>query len=493
MELYQKITKTPSNIYGTELCTENPFLKGPVLLCISAQSRLPKSVFGITKKGMQAARVRTTDDIGACFDVSNFPITFLSIVEDSSKENEELESLVVDYILPLVSKDNHTIPLEEAIKHLRNVNIITYCDGAKTYLRIESYLRKHLALVGYTDEAIKAIISSCAVLPIGTSLPFIINNESGNKNKFTINDTYATTFQFLDIKDEELEDDTFPEHLSNLITTPITDPFKEYSEILHEVEKTNPFPHHTELHKNHAIHYYIGSGEHSLKEYINPNSYISVSISLVLTQILENSLKNHNSSHFYPIDITKIKDSVDTMLKLSSQGQTPKELFSQLDKNLTYNNTPKLSQNEAIRKTTTEIENTKLSQVLALTKTTEKDIANLKDKINNLINSIKTNLDSFTQSTILNNFKIPNNIESKEETPNNTNKLTKAIQYQHTLESYYRELNEVLNNLIDLLLNNTSEKEFTLVLEKSNLTQYLSSYANKNINSQNNNNHKKKG
>lgn len=62
-QLYERVRKSREYMYGSKPIddTENPFLEGPCLLCISAQydnSFASKSNFGITKEGMKMARLR---------------------------------------------------------------------------------------------------------------------------------------------------------------------------------------------------------------------------------------------------------------------------------------------------------------------------------------------------------------------------------------------------------------------------------------------------
>lgn len=471
MKLYQKVPKTPYNVYGNELCSENPFLKSPVLLCISAQPSIPKSVFGITKKGMQAARMRTTDSVAAGYDVSTFPITFLSITTSVSEQNAELEELVTKYFLPLVSQNGHRLPLKTAIKNFRNLNFLTYCDGTKTYLTIEMFLRKYLNLLEYSNEEIKQIISSCALIPIGTSNPTITTSE---KETMSLQDSYATTFQFLDIKDEELEDITFPEHLSNLTTTPITDINKSYFEILQQVESTNPFPHCIELNHNHAIHYYIGTGVHSLKEYINANKLISVSISTVLTNILENSLKNYHNKDFYPINIKELHEKVNDMLLKASKGIPPEILLTQLDKTLNYGGIPKLSPKKALEQTKLEIENKKLFFTQNEIDSTTNKIITLKEQVLTLMNYLKNHLDPATQTEILNMLSI--SIPSSPKNNEKISTLSDTLEKKQYLNDYYNQLSTHLTTLIITLSENTSFEEFNHIINAEKLGQYIGFY-----------------
>lgn len=81
LELYKRVPKSEEYLYGSRKIQdeENPFLKGPCMLCISAQPKIAKSIFGLTKYGMAMARLRTRGNAGAKIDLENFPVSFLSI------------------------------------------------------------------------------------------------------------------------------------------------------------------------------------------------------------------------------------------------------------------------------------------------------------------------------------------------------------------------------------------------------------------------------
>ena len=73
-KLYKRVPKTKDFMYGVKPIeeSENPFLEGPCLLCISGQydnSLAKKSNFGVVKEGMKMARLRVRGQKNAGFDV----------------------------------------------------------------------------------------------------------------------------------------------------------------------------------------------------------------------------------------------------------------------------------------------------------------------------------------------------------------------------------------------------------------------------------------
>lgn len=79
LQVYKKVEKSLSNPYGVIAVQSLEDLGKPFLLCLSAQDNHNKSVFGIIKEGARAARVNTTDEMGAGFKIDDFPISFLGL------------------------------------------------------------------------------------------------------------------------------------------------------------------------------------------------------------------------------------------------------------------------------------------------------------------------------------------------------------------------------------------------------------------------------
>ena len=94
LNLYERIPKSIENPRGVRVIEENEnFIEQrPMLLCISAQDDT-KSVFGITKFGMNAVGMRIRENNRTGFDLNGFPASFCAIrleyVENDSEEHSE--------------------------------------------------------------------------------------------------------------------------------------------------------------------------------------------------------------------------------------------------------------------------------------------------------------------------------------------------------------------------------------------------------------------
>lgn len=170
LELYKRVPKSEEYLYGSRKIQdeENPFLDGPCMLCISAQPSLPKSIFGITKYGMAMARLRTRDNAGAKIDLEDFPVSFLSI--KGREDKKIIEEFVDKYFLPLVSKGGSTIQLSEAMKNIRNINILSYCDGTYRMKAMIETLNSRMREIGYREQECSDILSQACVFPIATEI-----------------------------------------------------------------------------------------------------------------------------------------------------------------------------------------------------------------------------------------------------------------------------------------------------------------------------------
>lgn len=278
-KLYERVPKTAEYMYGSKLIDseENPFLEGPCLLCISAQhgNKLSsKSNFGVTKEGMKMARLRVRGQKNAGFDVKDFPVKFLSIQLDKNDEDEELTSekrisiFVNKYLVPLISKDGTKIDYIQAMKNMRNVNLMSYCDGTLLAQSIESNLINKMQELGYTNEESKKIQSQMCIFPIST-------NRLSAKQK-------STCISFKDINDGETNDNVTPEERQAVLESQIGEQFFKYS-------------------NNEIAYLFNGDGDHDLKKYAKVGNAMSVCLSSAISKALENSIKNFSNKKFTPI------------------------------------------------------------------------------------------------------------------------------------------------------------------------------------------------
>lgn len=182
LRYYQRVNKSEEFKFGSKPIEfdENPLLEGPCFLCISAnyEARIgdaPKSNFGASKLGMQIARLRTSDKINAKYGLKDFPVKFLTLqldtsneqdrtLEEARKERKNLsiprtEDLVNRSFFPLISKDGKRIDCKQAMKNLRNVNILVFCDGMLLLQDIEKMMIEKMKELCYSEAECAQILS----------------------------------------------------------------------------------------------------------------------------------------------------------------------------------------------------------------------------------------------------------------------------------------------------------------------------------------------
>lgn len=318
-QLYEKVPKNKEYIYGSKAIEQerNPFLEGPCLLCISAQNQLEKSVFGVTKEGMKMARLRVRNEPNAKYDLKNFPVKFLSIrlEKDERKLTEEqyTEIFIKQYLVPLISENGQRIELNKAMKNIRNVNIISYCDGTVFAKNIEDELLNQMKIFGYTDIESKKIISQMCMFPIAT------DQLEGNQK--------STCISFKDINDLEVYDEINEEYEETVKESPIGESIIKLSD-------------------NELAYLVDGIGTHDLRRYSKEGKALPVSLSSVVSKALQNSIENSNNDEFVPVDIKILTEDLENIMNEAEKGKSVEELMQQLDENIEYHGARKLSDYE---------------------------------------------------------------------------------------------------------------------------------------------------
>lgn len=276
-KLYETIPKSKDNLVGQREIekAENPFLDAPCLLCISAGGiGIDKNVFGTTKRGMEMARMRIRGQRNAGFVLNGFPVKFLSMKLDTKSQNEKIteeeriDAFVTQYFLPLISSDGTKIDCNKAMRSMRNVNMMCYCDGTLVVQAIESKLLNKMQELGYTDEECEKIQSQMCVFPIAT------NRLTGNQK--------STCISFKDINDEEVADNVTSEERNKVDESAIGEGVFEHS-------------------NNETEYLFSGDGEHDLKKYTHSGMAMSACLSSALSKALENSILNFGGENFVPI------------------------------------------------------------------------------------------------------------------------------------------------------------------------------------------------
>ena len=323
-KLYEKVRKSKENMYGSKPIeeNENPFSDGPCLLCISAQhdnSFAVKSNFGVTKEGMKMARLRVRGEKNAGFDLKKFPVKFLSmqlerkVDEKQMNDEEQLEEFIDKYLAPLISNKGQKIDCMQAMKNMRNVNIMPYCDATVLVQRIEENLINKMKDLGYTEEECDKIQSQMCMFPIST------NRLNGTQK--------STCISFMDINDYEINDNVTEEERKLVEESEIGESFITYSE-------------------NEKAYLFDGDGEHDLKKYTKEGAAMHVCLSSVMSKALENSIKNASGIEFEPISAELITSDVKNIMQKATNGVSEAELTEELDNNLIYGGAKRLSEDE---------------------------------------------------------------------------------------------------------------------------------------------------
>ena len=326
--LYKKVPKNESNLRGIELVKEdeNPFMDGPCLLCVSAQydnSVAKKSNFGIVKEAMKMMRMRVRNIYNAGFDLDGFPVTLLAMEKDSNGTDRNARSFqlvnqfITRYIVPLISENDQKIDVTQAMKKMRNVNIMTYCDGTLFTQELEDTLLERMEVIGYSSEEAKQIQSQMAILPIATMRLY--------------GDNKSTIFSFKDINDGEIRlsgDDITPE-VQRIIEE---SPTKEV--LFKRKERDYRFC-------------YSGNGAHRLKKYTTDGVALPACVGAAFGYVLENAIENSRSDTLVELKASDIADSMEEYLQLAIDGKSQEEIIEVLDSKLSYGGARRMTKEEA--------------------------------------------------------------------------------------------------------------------------------------------------
>lgn len=309
-KLYKKVPKSIKYPTGAQEIEENqnPFKEGPCMLCISAQDLYMKSIFGITKCGAHMARIRVNGEKGARIPIQEVPVSFLSLKNESLQGEllvQAVENFVQKYIDPLISKNGKKISMEVAMKNMRNVNIIAYCNGTYKAEKITETIKQHLHKLNYTENETKQILQQIAIITFATQI--------------NISDCDATVIDFRDIYDNEIEINysNIPEEMLNQ--------FQE-CKLEEKLFITN----------DNRVEYLIkGSGEHNIKEYTKNGQAMPIIVSRVISNILENSIENFEND-LKPLTLKNILEGTEKIIERAENGVTIEEQFKLLDETIRY-------------------------------------------------------------------------------------------------------------------------------------------------------------
>lgn len=306
--LYRRVEKTKNNLRGIEeLNRENNPLLHPTMICLSAQGSYPKSVFGIVREGMRAARLRTSQGVAGKYALNQFPINFVGVKYDYQGSSLG-ETLAQEYFLPLISKDGQRIDIKQAKKNMRNITIMTYCDGTFAYLDLENKLINMMQELGYSETEIKTILNELALVSVLTMID--------------TSKCLATSFQLVDVNDNEIYEEATPSLIDSLE--------RQYTS--HDFIQTGD---------NNGIYYFDGSGKHSIKAFFDDDYLPHVMISAIISQCLTRSIDKHHEFSF-----DNMVEMINSIINHHKVGYTPNEIMADLDDQIIYPGARKLSNYE---------------------------------------------------------------------------------------------------------------------------------------------------
>lgn len=311
LKIYEKVSKTQNNLLGIVEREKNKSLIGeePCLLCISAQTMHPKSVFGIIREGMRAARLRTTEEIGAGYDIKDFPVHFLGMTFQSDEHYKNPgQELAETQFFPLLEEEGKRLTEEQVKNKFRNINILTYCNGTETYLEAEKQTKKRMEELGYSQEEQNNILSQISVVAIATMSD--------------VSEINASCTTFIDVNDSE-------------IWTPLIESLQERLE--DGQKKIDQLP----ISLTSKICYFNGSGTHSIKEYLLDSSLAKAPICISIICSLNNSLHNKKQTEKHPYQQDNMFFNT-TLHYYNKMKISPEEIIKRLDKSVEYEGvTPK--------------------------------------------------------------------------------------------------------------------------------------------------------
>lgn len=314
IELYELKQKTCANPRGSSKVTfgANPFMQGPVLLCIGNDPSSRNDAKNTTRYFANVLRLRTPEAINASISMEGFPVNLVSYnsVKPNDNKDQEVEAFVNQYLSPLVETNLFRKNSVEAMKNMRNVNIVTFGEGVYEANKIEEKLKERLQRVGYSQDEIGNILSQVFAVFIGA--PRIRLDE-----------------QFTSVAFSELEDTEIDRSFENpAYFTAFRDQLKYNN--LHE-GFTGISPNFIEYSR------YNEGAKHTLKDYYSKGKSFPAIISSVLYEGLNNSVRNRGATEaLLPLTLEQVISDVGTYIGHAQQGLNIGSIMAKLDKRIAY-------------------------------------------------------------------------------------------------------------------------------------------------------------
>ena len=181
VHLFEKKPKTIDNPYGMEEVKDKEvFKQGPCVIVILAKTYLLSNLNG----AMKLVSNLVNPDIDELYnpdrrvfglgpsEMETTPYTEDYTFLKDEPNHDEISNFVDTYIMPLISKNGKRISVDEAMNNMRNINIVTYCNGSLIYGIMEIVLAIRMRVLNYTEEEIDLIISQICLAAVSGDLEF---------------------------------------------------------------------------------------------------------------------------------------------------------------------------------------------------------------------------------------------------------------------------------------------------------------------------------
>lgn len=327
-QLYEKIQKTRQCPYGAQKIDGVDFiLKKPVLLCISAQDD-PKSVFGITKFGMNVVGMRVKDANSEGYSMEDFPVTFCAIRKENKEEagkstNESIcQEFYETYFKPVVEgrkskkeQKSSKKDIKEVARYLRNLNILAYCNGNERVEMLIQTLKNNMQEIGYTDKEINFAISQIGLVSVATDID---TSKTG-----------CTVVDFHEVRDTEVSNEYIHKKVANeALRASIT------KEGFNEIDERR-------------VEYVLADEDlHSIKHYFMDGYATPACLKKVISNLLESSISASNGE-FKPLTTARIMRGCDKLVKGANAGKSKEELLAIAEKSVSFLGAKKVTKTES--------------------------------------------------------------------------------------------------------------------------------------------------
>ncbi len=319
--IYKKVPNTNEYKHGLKKLSEdeNPFLGTPCLLSLIPVTMWEKEVNGSLNLGMEALKLKTNHNTNSGLNLTDFEGNILSFSSgDTSSYSEEKgfkispigrsnktdKQFCEKYLFPLIENNGSRISLLQAMKNIRNINILAFCDSTLSAFNFEETLSSHMIELNYTEEEISKILSQMCIITYGSDIKRLYEFNAEKK-------LLSTSISLEDSNDPQL-------HLDKNIKEKI---------------KQNGPSYYSE-----GYFFTSSNTEHSTKNYIIMDTILSTITSSIISKALTNSFENRNSDKFIPISKDLFAGEIINIISDFKQNKSKEEILKKIYKSINYSN-----------------------------------------------------------------------------------------------------------------------------------------------------------